>query len=259
MAFLISPNLPANVVEIGNEITQAKLNEINSGTIAIQSWVYSNFAPLGSTGGIGEAPADGLPYVRYNSGWSLLSSFGGGGGIGEAPTDGQLYARYMGYWTPFTAGGITDAPNDGNAYVRYQGSWSLFSNFDQTGSGGGGGISDAPNDGNAYVRYNGGWSLFSNFDQIGGGGGGGISTADVSYWLTQGYSGNQPSGINTGYILSWNGGNLEWIPAPSGGGGGIGDAPYDYNYYLRYNGNWTQAQLVWSMDTYGNWRNFVCV
>lgn len=257
MAFLISPNLPANVVEIGNEITQAKLNEINSGTIAIQNWVNSNFAPLGSIGGIGEAPSDGYPYVRYNSGWSLLSSFGGGGGIAEAPTDGQMYARYMGSWTSFTTGtGISDAPSDGNAYVRYNGNWSLFSSFDQSGSG----ITDAPSDGVPYVRINGVWNPMSWYDQTGGGGGGGISTSDVSYWLTQNYSGSQPYNISTGRILSWNGASLEWIDPPSGGGGGgISDAPYDWNYYLRYNESWTQAQLVWSMDTYGNWRNFVCV
>lgn len=39
MSVRISPNLPANVVEIGNEITQAKINEINSGTLALQTWV----------------------------------------------------------------------------------------------------------------------------------------------------------------------------------------------------------------------------
>ena len=41
MAFLISPNLPANVLEIGNEITQAKIDEINAGTLATQTWVNS--------------------------------------------------------------------------------------------------------------------------------------------------------------------------------------------------------------------------
>jgi len=41
MSVRISPNLPANVVEIGNEITQAKIDEINAGTLATQTWVNS--------------------------------------------------------------------------------------------------------------------------------------------------------------------------------------------------------------------------
>lgn len=273
--------IPTNVVEVGNEISQAKLDEINAGAVALQPWVNGNFAPIGSTGGIGEAPADGQLYARYNNSWLSFVPNGGGGGYSGSDvsfwlTQGISYQQPVniatGYvlswdgerlnWVPQSGsngGGIEEAPNDGNAYVRQSSSWQLFSNFDQIGNGGGG-INDAPSDDTPYVRYNGSWSPFSNFDQTGGGGGG-ISTNDISYWLTQNNSGNQPYNINAGRVLSWNGSNLEWIDLPSGGGGGggIGDAPYDYNYYLRYNGNWTQAQLVWSMDTYGNWRNFVCV
>ena len=46
MPIQVSPNLPANVVEIGNEITQAKVDEINAGTVATQSWVSSNTVTL---------------------------------------------------------------------------------------------------------------------------------------------------------------------------------------------------------------------
>jgi hypothetical protein len=46
MSVHISPNLPANVVEIGNEISQAKIDEINSGTLANQIWVNSHFLSL---------------------------------------------------------------------------------------------------------------------------------------------------------------------------------------------------------------------
>jgi len=48
MSIFLSPNLPANVVEIGNEITQTKINEINSGTLATQTYVTTNFAPKAS-------------------------------------------------------------------------------------------------------------------------------------------------------------------------------------------------------------------
>jgi len=49
MSIQISPNLPANVVEIGNEITQAKVDEINAGTLALQTWVSDDY--LAKTGG----------------------------------------------------------------------------------------------------------------------------------------------------------------------------------------------------------------
>ena len=42
MSVIISPNLPANVVEIGNEITQAKIDELNAGIVATQAWVIAN-------------------------------------------------------------------------------------------------------------------------------------------------------------------------------------------------------------------------
>lgn len=39
MSISISGNIPLNVVEIGNEITQAKIDEINSGSLATQEYV----------------------------------------------------------------------------------------------------------------------------------------------------------------------------------------------------------------------------
>ena len=43
MSFQISPNLPANVVEIGQELSQAKLDELNAGVLATQSWVGASY------------------------------------------------------------------------------------------------------------------------------------------------------------------------------------------------------------------------
>jgi len=48
MSVNISPNLPANVVEIGNEITQAKIDEINAGTLALQTWVSASYLTTSS-------------------------------------------------------------------------------------------------------------------------------------------------------------------------------------------------------------------
>lgn len=134
MSVSISPNLPANVVEIGNEISQAKLNEINAGTLALQTWVSASYLTTASASStyqtvagmssylttsaasstyqtqagmssyLTDAPSDGSEYVRKNAAWSVVT---GGGGISDAPTGtGLLYARRAGaggnVWEDFT-------------------------------------------------------------------------------------------------------------------------------------------------------------
>jgi len=100
MPVQVSPNLPANVVEIGNEITQAKINEINSGTLATQTWVSTSYAPKASptftgtvtipagasiSGYVPEAPNDGQQYARQSQSWAVVSG-GGGGGLSQNQT-----------------------------------------------------------------------------------------------------------------------------------------------------------------------------
>jgi hypothetical protein len=70
MSIQVSPNLPANVVEIGNEITQAKINEINSGTLATQTWVSDLGYISDATGSINN---DSAIYARSNGGWTSLN------------------------------------------------------------------------------------------------------------------------------------------------------------------------------------------
>lgn len=154
MSVFLSPNLPANVVEIGNEISQAKINEINAGTLATQTWVTSGFAPkasptftgtvtipagasisgylttssasstyqtiAGMSSYLTDAPSNGSEYVRKNGAWSVAT--GGGGGISDAPNDGFSYVRNSLAWTQFT--GVTEAPNDGSYYIRNMSGWS---------------------------------------------------------------------------------------------------------------------------------------
>lgn len=74
MSVRISPNLPANVVEIGDEISQAKIDEINAGTLATQTWVSGQ--GYSTTSGITDAPNDGTQYARQNLGWFAISSSG---------------------------------------------------------------------------------------------------------------------------------------------------------------------------------------
>ena len=74
MSVRISPNLPATVVEIGNEITQAKLNEINSGTLALQTWVNSGYVPR--AGGV---DVFGIINIDQTSTTGYLTTFSGDG------------------------------------------------------------------------------------------------------------------------------------------------------------------------------------
>ncbi len=113
-------------------------------------------------------------------------------------------------------------------------------------------LTDAPSNGNEYVRKNAAWAIAT------GGGGGGITTADVSFWLTQNASYLQPTGIATGYVLSYNGTDLVWI-APSGGGG-IADAPNNGSLYARQNAAWTAFTVptlsVTNIDLVGNFNGY---
>jgi hypothetical protein len=88
MSIHISPNLPANVVEIGNEITQAKIDEINAGTLATQTWVNSQgflTSAVTSDKALANAIAASLWYV-YDTGTDYNKTGG--------PVNVQLIAGY---------------------------------------------------------------------------------------------------------------------------------------------------------------------
>lgn len=153
MSVFLSPNLPANVVEIGNEISQAKINEINAGTLATQTWVSasylttasasSTYAPKASPTFTGTVtiPA-GASISGYLTTASAASTYQTISGMSSYAT--QSYVTSQGY--------LTDAPSDGSQYARQNGAWAVV-----TGGGGGGGISEAPNDGYSYVRRMSAW------------------------------------------------------------------------------------------------------
>ena len=147
MAIEISPNLPANVVEIGNEITQTKINEINSGTLATQTWVSTSYAPKASptfTGTVtipaganisGYALKQGSDSIFVNG--NVLRSVDGGsyfaqlnGGNLQFGYDGSTTGIYINSSsitfadsTTQTTAGIPDAPSDGFNYARNNGAW----------------------------------------------------------------------------------------------------------------------------------------
>jgi len=153
MSVFLSPNLPANVVEIGNEISQAKINEINAGTLATQTWVTSGFAPKASptfTGTVtipaGASISGYLTIAQANSVFLTIgtaaSTYMPISGMGNYAT--TEYVTSQGY--------ITDAPSDGSEYVRKNAAWAVA-----TGGGGGsvawGGITGTVTDQTDLTTY----------------------------------------------------------------------------------------------------------
>ena len=129
MSVFLSPNLPANVVEIGNEISQAKINEINAGTLALQTWVTTGFAPKASPTFTGVVT---IPAGASISGYLTTAS---------ASSTYQTLSGMSSY--------LTDAPSDGSEYVRKNAAWAVVT--------GGGGIADvSAGTGLLYARRSGG-------------------------------------------------------------------------------------------------------
>lgn len=208
MSISISPNLPANVVEIGNEITQAKINEINSGTLALQSWVTSGFAPKDSPTftGIVTIPA-GASITGYLTTSLAASTYLT---IANASTTYLTVATASSTYQPIGSY-LTDAPNDGNEYVRKNLAWSV-----STGGGGGLTISSLSNAAattlNATAPTTGQALTFDGtelkWSTVGGGGGGvawgGITgtvtdQTDLTTYLSGTY---YPSSNPSGYLTS---------------------------------------------------------
>ena len=76
MSVHISPNLPANVVEIGNEITQAKLDAINNGYAPTSGNPFVTVSYLTTNLYLTDAPSDGSSYARKNGAWFAVTSGG---------------------------------------------------------------------------------------------------------------------------------------------------------------------------------------
>lgn len=164
MAIQISPNLPANVVEIGNEITQAKINEINAGTLALQTWVSASYLTTASASSTYQTISGMSSYLTTSSASSTYAPKASPTFTGTVTIPAG--ASISGYLTTSSASStyqtiagmssyLTDAPSNGSEYVRKNGAWSVAT------GGGGGGISDAPSDGNLYARQNAAWTSFS--------------------------------------------------------------------------------------------------
>ena len=210
MSFSISPNLPANVVEIGNELSQARLDAINNGI----------------------APTSGNPFttVSYISGLSYLttSSASTTYATKASPTFTGVVtipagASISGYLTTATASstyqtlsGMTSYLTTSTASSTYQtlsgmSSYLTTSTASSTYQPLGSYLTDAPSDGSEYVRKNAAWSVAT-----GGGGGGGLTISTLSNSATSTLNATAPT---TGQSLTFDGTQLIW--ASVGGGGGV--------------------------------------
>jgi len=163
MSINLSQGLPANVVEIGNEVTQAKIDEINAGTLALQTWVSLGFAPKASPTFTGTVT---IPAGASINGYLTTSSASTTYAPKASPTFTGVVtipagASISGYLTTASASStyqpigsyLVDAPSDGSEYVRKNAAWAVVT--------GGGGIADAPSNGNLYARQNAAWTSFS--------------------------------------------------------------------------------------------------
>ena len=204
MSVFLSPNLPANVVEIGNEITQAKINEINAGTLALQTWVTTGFAPKASPTFTGVVT---IPAGASISGYLTTAT---------ASSTYQTLSGMTSYLTTATASStyqplgsyLTDAPSDGSEYVRKNAAWSVA-----TGGGGGLTISTLSNAAtstlNATAPTTGQSLTFDGTDlkwATVGGGGGGVAWGGITGTVT-----NQTDLVN--YISGL--GYLTTVPNPT--------------------------------------------
>jgi len=279
---------------------QAEASAASASLSAAQALAHSqNYIP-GPQGPAGPAGANGAPGVAGDPG--PQGQAGPAGADGATGPAGNAW-RYMGtYDNGMTYQQHDYVTLDGSSYVMtnyigaagywptsYPNNWQLVAQRGDQGwqgpqgpqgdqgpqgpqgePGSGGGIGDAPYDDNPYVRYNGTWNPMSWYDQTGGGGG--ISQSDISYWLTNSYSGNQPYSFpgwgNSGYVLGWNGYNLEWTVAgaqgpqgpqgeqgpqgPQGesGGGGIGTSDVALFLTSWYSGDQPTSFPGWGASDY---------
>jgi hypothetical protein len=161
----VGTQIPTNVVEVGNEISQNSINAIAASaspatgnpfitTTALNAGL-STKSPLASPTFTGTVT---IPAGASISGYLTTSS---------ASSTYQTQAGMSSYLTTSAASStyqpigsyLTDAPNNGSEYVRKNAAWAIAS------GGGGGGISDAPNNGFSYVRNSSAWLQFTGLTE----------------------------------------------------------------------------------------------
>ena len=196
MSVNLSPNLPANVVEIGNEISQAKIDEINAGTLALQTWVSasylttasasSTYAPKASPTFTGTVtiPA-GASISGYLTTSSAASTYQTQAGMSSYLTTSSASSTYqtqagMSSYLTTASASSTYAPK---ANPTFSGTVTIPAGANIIGYatisyvGNQGFITDAPSDGSEYVRKNAAWAVST-------GGGGSVAWGGITGTVT---------------------------------------------------------------------------
>lgn len=171
MAIQISPNLPANVVEIGNEITQAKINEINSGTLALQTWVSASYLTTSSASSTYQTISGMSSYLTTSSASSTYAPKASPTFTGTVTIPAG--ASITGYLTTSSASSTYQTISGMTSYLTTSAASSTY----QTIAGMSSYLTDAPSNGSEYVRKNGAWSVAT-------GGGGGVAWGAITGTVT---------------------------------------------------------------------------
>ena len=144
MASIPDKLVPGYNLFIGDEPPLApNENDLWFDTISNKWWVWTGgvWTTVGSGTGVPEAPTDGAAYRRIDAAW-LTDPL-----AGDAPINGVSYLRKNGTWAAASEStGVPEAPNDNKPYHRKNLAWEEDPLF-----------GDAPIDGNYYLRQDGAW------------------------------------------------------------------------------------------------------
>jgi hypothetical protein len=202
----VGTQIPTNVVEVGNEISQNSINAIAASSspstinpMMTASAVAATYATKASPTFTGTVT---IPAGASISGYATQSYVTSQGYLNDAPSNGNEYVRKNGAWSIATGGG------GGVAWGSITGTLSSQTDL-TTYVTGLGYIGDAPNNGNEYVRKNLGWAVAT-------GGGGGLTISSLSNAAATTLNATAPT---TGQALTFDGTELKWATVGGGGGG----------------------------------------
>ena len=232
MSISLSPNLPSNVVEIGVEIAQAKLDAINNGSSPTSGNPFTTVSYVTGLGYLTSATANAayatiasptftgtvtIPAGASISGYLTTSSASStyqtqAGMTSYAPKASPTFtgtvtipagASIVGYATQTYVSNLFQPLSGMSSYLTTSAASSTYQPI-------GSYLTDAPNNGSEYVRKNAAWAVAT--------GGGGATAASQ---LTNAVYATNPTAAPTtaGDVLSFNGTALVW--AAAGGGGGL--------------------------------------
>lgn len=200
----VGVQIPTNVVEVGNEISQNSINALAAAsspatlnpfmTSNAVSATYATKASPTFTGTV-TIPA-GASITGYLTTSSASATYQTLAGMNNYLTTSGASVTYQ------TISGMSSYLTTANAANSYA------SKFDPA-TGSYGAVYEAPSDGNEYVRKNAAWAVAT-------GGGGGLTISTLSNAAATTLNATAPT---TGQALTFDGTELKWATVGGGGGG----------------------------------------